>query len=262
MCVGGRGGGRGGEGVVVVYKVYRLSRTLSGLGGQKSVRFSRAHGAGFPGVRGVRRWISQREILEGTLHKFDFDPQLQKNWVTGESWELKAPASFRHCDPSRGGQWGHSWSQRRDPALPQLKDDDKRFRTCSWCCRWQFFDHLASTSIFASISMGRGTAWKAHDVDVVRGWLAAGKTTTAMATLRPDWPKSSIKKLVARLPVTRLIVCHWLRVLTPLSPSMDHSFCLFVTSLLAHASLRIVQYSLCFRRLPADIPSILSPCRC
>ena len=34
---------------------------------------------------------------------------------------------------------------------------------------------------------------------MVRGWLAAGKTTTAMATLRPDWPKSSIKKLVARL---------------------------------------------------------------
>ena len=47
--------------------------------------------------------------------------------------------------------------------------------------------------------MGRGTAWKAHDVDVVRGWLAAGKTTTAMATLRSDWSKSSIKKLVARL---------------------------------------------------------------
>ena len=47
--------------------------------------------------------------------------------------------------------------------------------------------------------MGCGTAWKARDVDVVHGWLAAGKTTTAMATLRPDWPKSSIKKLVARL---------------------------------------------------------------
>ena len=47
--------------------------------------------------------------------------------------------------------------------------------------------------------MGRGTAWKAHDVDVVRGWMAAGKTTTAMATLRPDWSRSSIKKLVARL---------------------------------------------------------------
>ena len=58
--------------------------------GFPSVRFSRAHGAGFPGVRGVRRWISQREILEGTLHKFDFDPKLQKNWVTGETWELKA----------------------------------------------------------------------------------------------------------------------------------------------------------------------------
>ena len=47
--------------------------------------------------------------------------------------------------------------------------------------------------------MGRGTAWKAHDVDMVRGWMAAGKTTTAMAKLRPDWPWSSIKKLVARL---------------------------------------------------------------
>ena len=47
--------------------------------------------------------------------------------------------------------------------------------------------------------MGRGTAWKAHDVDVMRGWLAAGKPTTAMATLRPAWPKSSMKKLVARL---------------------------------------------------------------
>ena len=47
--------------------------------------------------------------------------------------------------------------------------------------------------------MGRGTAWKAHDVDMVRGWMAAGKTTTAMATLRPDWSRSSIKKLVARL---------------------------------------------------------------
>ena len=32
--------------------------------------------------------------------------------------------------------------------------------------------------------MGRGTAWKAHDVDMVRGWMAAGKTTTAMAKLR------------------------------------------------------------------------------
>ena len=34
---------------------------------------------------------------------------------------------------------------------------------------------------------------------MVRGWLAAEKTTTAMATLPPDWSKSSIKKLVARL---------------------------------------------------------------
>ena len=42
-----------------------------------------------------------------------------------------------------------------------------------------------------------------------------------------------------------LIVCHWLRVLTP-SSSMDHSCCLFVTSLLAHAGLRIVQYFLFF----------------
>ena len=40
--------------------------------------------------------------------------------------------------------------------------------------------------------MGRGTAWKAHDVDVVRGWLAAGKTTTAIATLRPDWSKARL----------------------------------------------------------------------
>ena len=69
--------------------------------GFPSVRFSRAHGAGFPGVRGVLRWISLREILEGTLHKFDFDPKLQKIWVTGETWELKAPASLRHCDPLR-----------------------------------------------------------------------------------------------------------------------------------------------------------------
>ena len=51
------------------------------------------------------------------------------------------------------------------------------------------------------------------------------------------------------------------RVDTP-PPSMDHSFCLFVTSLLAHASLRIVQYFVCFWHLPADIPSILSPGRC
>ena len=48
-------------------------------------------------MRGVRRWISQSEILEGTLHKFDFDPKLQKNWVTGETWELKAPASLRRA---------------------------------------------------------------------------------------------------------------------------------------------------------------------
>ena len=32
--------------------------------GLSGVRSSRAHGAGFLGVRGVRRWISQREILE------------------------------------------------------------------------------------------------------------------------------------------------------------------------------------------------------
>ena len=57
-------------------------------------------------MRGVWRWISQREILEGTLHKFDFDPKLQKNWVIGETWELKAPASLRQCDPSRGGEGG------------------------------------------------------------------------------------------------------------------------------------------------------------
>ena len=61
---------------------------------------------------------------------------------------------------------------------------------------------LTDPSTFSSISMGRGTAWKAHDVDVVRGWMAAGKTTTAMAELRPDWSRSSIKKLVARFERT------------------------------------------------------------
>ena len=85
--------------------------------------------------------------------------------------------------------------------------------------RWQAFPHmhvallvvicssrshhtlkfLTDPSTFASISMGRGSAWNAHDIDVVRGWLAAGKTTTAMAKLRTDWSRSSIKKLVARL---------------------------------------------------------------
>ena len=57
---------------------------------------------------------------------------------------------------------------------------------------------LTDPSTFASISMGRGTAWKAHDVDVVRGWMAAGKTTTAMATLRPDW--SMVQHQEARGP--------------------------------------------------------------
>ena len=47
--------------------------------------------------------------------------------------------------------------------------------------------------------MGRGTSWNPHDIDVVRGWMAEGKTTTGMAKLQPDWSQSSIKKLVARL---------------------------------------------------------------
>ena len=47
--------------------------------------------------------------------------------------------------------------------------------------------------------MGRRTSWNPHDIDIVHGWMAEGKTTTGMAKLRPDWSKSSIKKLVARL---------------------------------------------------------------
>ena len=47
--------------------------------------------------------------------------------------------------------------------------------------------------------MGLGTSWNPHDIDIVRGWMAEGKTTTGMAKLRPEWSKSSIKKLVARL---------------------------------------------------------------
>ena len=68
-------------------------------------------------------------------------------------------------------------------------------------CMWLFVfrSFVLGVSTFASISMGRGNAWKAHDIDVVLGWMAAGKTTTAMAKLRPGWPWSSIKKLVARL---------------------------------------------------------------
>ena len=91
--------------------------------------------------------------------------------------------------------------------MTQLKDDDKRFRTCSWCCWWYFSDHLATVSsnflpalqLLHQFPRVVGTAWKAHDIDVVRCWLAAGKTTTVMAMLRPKWSKSSIKKLVARL---------------------------------------------------------------
>ena len=30
----------------------------------------------------------------------------RENCVIGETWELKAPASLRHCDPSRGGEGG------------------------------------------------------------------------------------------------------------------------------------------------------------
>ena len=39
-----------------------------------------------------KRWISQFGILE---ELFVFDPELQKNLVSGQTWELKAPASLR-----------------------------------------------------------------------------------------------------------------------------------------------------------------------
>ena len=38
-----------------------------------------------------------------TRHKFDFDPELQKNLVTGETWELKAPASLRRVSSTWAG---------------------------------------------------------------------------------------------------------------------------------------------------------------
>ena len=52
---------------------------------------------------------------------------------------------------------------------------------------------------FCSTDMGRRTSWNPHDIDVVRGRMAEGKTTTGMATLRSDWSQSTIKKLVALL---------------------------------------------------------------
>ena len=96
--------------------------------------------------------------------------------------------------------------------------------------------------------MGRGTAWKAHDIDVVGGWMAAGKTTTAMAKLRPDWSNSSIKKLVTRLKARAAAgdCVHFLGTPLLLPPHTDGSqlfqklrskttrlFVTFVTSLLA-----------------------------
>ena len=53
-------------------------------------------------------------------------------------------------------------------------------------------------SIFAATEMGRVTSWNPYDIDLVRGWMAEGKTTTGMGKLRPDSSKSGVKKLVAR----------------------------------------------------------------
>lgn len=50
-----------------------------------------------------------------------------------------------------------------------------------------------------SAAMGRGCGWSAADVALVEQWLAAGYSASGIFALRPDWPWSSVKKLVRKL---------------------------------------------------------------
>ena len=81
---------------VRTWSLFRQKRTGNGMQNSNGAcgLLLLADGAGFLSVK----------FLRATLHKVDFDPKLQKNWVTGETWELQAPASLRHCDPSRRGE--------------------------------------------------------------------------------------------------------------------------------------------------------------